>query len=70
MLNRLSSFCQHQTHFTPLLRVYRLVTLPPYMNLTTGASADRILSLENIRGQLIRLEDTIIFCESCERSSG
>jgi hypothetical protein len=33
------------------------------MNLTTGASPERILSLENIRGQLIRLEDTIIFCE-------
>jgi chorismate mutase len=36
------------------------------MNLTTGASADRILSLDNIRGQLIRLEDTIIFCEEQE----
>ena len=33
------------------------------MNLTTGASADQILSLDNIRSQLIRLEDTIIFCE-------
>lgn len=34
-----------------------------HMNLTTGASADQILSLDNIRSQLIRLEDTIIFCE-------
>lgn len=40
-----------------------------HMNLTTGASADQILSLDNIRSQLIRLEDTIIFCECAERSS-
>lgn len=39
------------------------------MNLTTGASADEILSLDNIRSQLIRLEDTIIFRESA-RGSG
>ncbi|RSH81106.1 chorismate mutase aro7 [Apiotrichum porosum] len=31
------------------------------MNLTSGASVERLLSLDNIRGQLIRLEDTIIF---------
>lgn len=34
------------------------------MNLTSGASVERLLSLDNIRGQLIRLEDTIIFRES------
>lgn len=32
------------------------------MNFTTGATALEILSLDNIRNQLIRLEDTIIFC--------
>lgn len=37
------------------------MTLHDYMNLTTGASADQILSLDTIRSQLIRLEDTIIF---------
>lgn len=39
-----------------------------HMNLTTGASADQILSLDNIRSQLIRLEDTIIFCECGRRA--
>lgn len=34
------------------------------MNLTTGATVRQILSLDNIRNQLIRLEDTIIFCMS------
>lgn len=34
------------------------------MNFTTGASVAELLSLETIRSQLIRLEDTIIFCES------
>jgi len=34
------------------------------MNFTTGATALEILSLDNIRNQLIRLEDTIIFCET------
>lgn len=38
------------------------------MNLTTGASVAQLLSLDNIRSQLIRLEDTIIFCEY--RASG
>ncbi|BEI83724.1 hypothetical protein CcaverHIS002_0403280 [Cutaneotrichosporon cavernicola] len=31
------------------------------MNLTTGASVPELLALDNIRTQLIRLEDTIIF---------
>ncbi|KAL1412632.1 chorismate mutase aro7 [Vanrija albida] len=31
------------------------------MNITTGASVDQILHINNIRDQLIRLEDTIIF---------
>ncbi|GMK58936.1 hypothetical protein CspeluHIS016_0603780 [Cutaneotrichosporon spelunceum] len=31
------------------------------MNLTTGASVPELLALDNIRNQLIRLEDTIIF---------
>ncbi|WWD20797.1 chorismate mutase [Kwoniella shandongensis] len=31
------------------------------MNFTSGADVPELLSLENIRGQLIRLEDTIIF---------
>lgn len=37
------------------------------MNYTphAGAKVADILSLENIRRQLIRLEDTIIFCASC-----
>lgn len=34
------------------------------MNLTTGASISQLLALDNIRTQLIRLEDTIIFCAS------
>lgn len=33
------------------------------MNFTSGATSSEILSLDNIRNQLIRLEDTIIFCE-------
>jgi chorismate mutase len=33
------------------------------MNFTSGAAASELLSLEHIRSQLIRLEDTIIFCE-------
>lgn len=32
------------------------------MNFTSGATTSEILSLDNIRSQLIRLEDTIIFC--------
>lgn len=33
------------------------------MNFTTGSSSEDLLSLDTIRGTLIRLEDTIIFCE-------
>ena len=33
------------------------------MNLTTGESAAELLALDHIRSQLIRLEDTIIFCK-------
>lgn len=33
------------------------------MNITTGATVDQILHINNIRDQLIRLEDTIIFRE-------
>ena len=32
------------------------------MNFTSGADVSELLSLDRIRGQLIRLEDTIIFC--------
>jgi chorismate mutase len=32
------------------------------MNFTSGAGPTELLSLDNIREQLIRLEDTIIFC--------
>lgn len=32
------------------------------MNFTSGANEAELLSLDRIRGQLIRLEDTIIFC--------
>lgn len=32
------------------------------MNFTSGADAAELLSLNTIRNQLIRLEDTIIFC--------
>jgi chorismate mutase len=38
------------------------------MNLTTGASIPELLALDNIRTQLIRLEDTIIFCASVPQS--
>lgn len=31
------------------------------INLTSGATAKQLLSLDNIRSQLIRMEDTIIF---------
>ncbi|ODO05894.1 chorismate mutase [Cryptococcus amylolentus CBS 6273] len=34
------------------------------MNFTSGADASQLLSLDHIRSQLIRLEDTIIFCKS------
>lgn len=41
------------------------------MNLTTGATIPELLALDNIRTQLIRLEDTIIFCASAStRSEG
>jgi chorismate mutase len=33
------------------------------MNFTTGAGASELLALDHIRAQLIRLEDTIIFCQ-------
>lgn len=33
------------------------------MNFTSGAGPSELLSLDHIRSQLIRLEDTIIFCE-------
>jgi chorismate mutase len=32
------------------------------MNFTSGADVSELLSLDRIRNQLIRLEDTIIFC--------
>lgn len=32
------------------------------MNFTTGDSVSELLSIDRIRGTLIRLEDTIIFC--------
>ena len=36
--------------------------LTTIMNFTSGAGPTELLSLDNIREQLIRLEDTIIFC--------
>lgn len=33
------------------------------MNFTSGAEVSELLSLDTIRSQLIRLEDTIIFCQ-------
>jgi len=39
------------------------------MNFTTGATSREILSLDNIRNQLIRLEDTIIFCVYAARNT-
>lgn len=33
------------------------------MNFTSGAGVSELLSLDHIRSQLIRLEDTIIFCK-------
>lgn len=38
------------------------------MNFTTGADPSELLSLNTIRNQLIRLEDTIIFRESRAKS--
>ena len=35
--------------------------LDTIMNFTSGAGTKELLSLDNIREQLIRLEDTIIF---------
>lgn len=42
---------------------------PLAMNFTSGAGVSELLSLDHIRSQLIRLEDTIIFCER-ERQEG
>lgn len=50
------AFC-HSSYHTVFILV---VTM---MNFTTGANTSELLSLDRIRSQLIRLEDTIIFCE-------
>lgn len=69
-LIHISLFCFLLLSTSPVLRspTTRLGCLhhwrQPEMNFTTGATASEILSLDNIRNQLIRLEDTIIFCES------
>lgn len=63
---------RHFTYFTPrvVLRpslysypTCMAVALAARMNFTNGANASELLSLDVIRNQLIRLEDTIIFRE-------
>jgi hypothetical protein len=54
-------FLFHSTAYLSLLPApYRQESI---MNFTTGAAVSELLSLDHIRSQLIRLEDTIIFCE-------
>lgn len=54
----LFAFC-HSCYLTVSFTFF-FVTM---MNFTTGANTSELLSLDRIRSQLIRLEDTIIFCQ-------